>query len=341
MPRPARRFPVSEELARVLRLLAERGAPRPDRPTPAAAVVLLRDADGGPEVFVTRQSGARGNRDRNRWSFPQAELSPADLRRLPLAGWDAARCARTLGVVDHGWALSAYAAAARAALQLTGVLLAEDAGGRVVSAEPDPELAPVRAQLHDGRTALPRVLNDRNLRFRPDLLHPWLRWINTEWQLRRFDTVYFTAVVPPSDELDFASPDDGWGGWLRPADVIARVDGIGPSRSDELSVAARLVCESLDRLPSAGAAMAAVRDLRPFEPRIEREDDAWSVVVDDLPARSAGRVVTAPSPRDAGDEERMCLVDDDAQAGAGAEADADAGQGGGRDDDRSIEGSGR
>lgn len=312
MPRSEREFPVSAELERLLTLFAAGDRPpHPDTPTPAAAVVLVRDTAAGVQLFVTRQSDVRGNVERNRWSFPTVELSASDLRRLPLAGWSPEKCAAQLGMSAGGRALGYFAAAARAALLTTGILLAEDLDGRVVTTADAPDWDDDRAELADGRLSLPQFLDDRSLRFRPDLLHPWLRWINTPWQLRRFDTVFFVAALPHVQALEFRSRNDSWGGWMTPAEVL---EATGPSASDHISVATRLVCEGLAEVPTVGAAMARVRDLRPVRPEIVRHDDAWWVTVrppGEPSDREALRPHAPEEPEPDTDEDSVSLVGDD------------------------------
>lgn len=311
MPPSDREFPVSRELERLLSLFAAGDRPpHPDTPTPAAAIALIRDTAAGVQVFVTRQSDARGNADRNRWSFPGVELSPSDLRRLPLAGWSPGKCAEQLQMSSAGRALSYFAGAARAALLTTGILLAEDIDGRVVTTVDAPDWDDGRAELTERRLTFPQLLDDRSLRFRPDLLRPWLRWVNTPWQLRRFDTVFFVAALPHVQTLEFRSRNDSWGGWMTPAEVL---EATGPSGAEHISVAARLVCESLAAVPTVGAAMARVRDVRPIHPEIVRHDEQWwaTVPAPGESARGALRISAPADPQTSLEEESASLVDDD------------------------------
>jgi hypothetical protein len=250
--------------------------PHPDRPAPGAALVLVREAAAGVEVFVTRQSDVRGNAERNRWAFPTTELITADLRRIRTAGWSAEQCAAALRIDSPSRALALYAAAARIGLVAMGILLAEDIEGRVATTAGVPVEPGTRELVAARRLSFPQVLHDRDLRFRPDLLRPWLRWINTPWQLRRFDTVYFAAALPHVQQVDFHPYNDSWGGWKAPAEVLAESD---PDRSEHISVATRLVCESLAEVPSVGSAMTRIRDLRPITPEITRRGDEWWVSV--------------------------------------------------------------
>ncbi len=273
-----RELPVSASLHRLLELFAtgER-PPSPSTPICASSVVLVRDTPAGVQVFVTRASDARGIEDRNRWSFPYGEMNPVDVRRLPISGWSIGKCATLLRMDSATRAISHFAAAARVALENLGIVLAADADGEVVVDTELPQLDGSRRALAEGQVQLPQLLRARDLSLRTDLLRPWLRWINTPWQLRRYDMVYFLVAAPAGQVVEFASPNDSWGGWMLPQDVLASA---GESGSDHISASARLVCESLAALPTIGAAMAKVRDLRPFEPEVVRHDGAWWLSVD-------------------------------------------------------------
>lgn len=272
-----RELPVSDSLTRLLELFASGDRPpNPSQPISASGVVLLRDTPAGIQVFVTRQSDAPGIEDRNRWSFPFGEISPADARRLPMAGWSAEKCARTLRMDNTTRAIAHYAAAARVALENLGIVFACDAEGRLVSESDLPLLDQTRRKLFAREVRLPQALDYRDLAMRPDLLRPWLRWINTPWQLRRYDLVFFVAAVPAGQVVDFRSPNDSWGGWMLPAEVL----GSAGDTADHISASARLLCESIAELPSVGAAMAKIRDVRPLEPDVVRHDGQWWLSLD-------------------------------------------------------------
>ena len=102
MPPSGRTLPVSSELRWLLDHWQSDGRwPVPEAPRPTSAIVLIRDASDGLEVFITRQLDARGVEDRNRWAFPTSSLRPGDARKLPLTGWNSARCARALRIENR------------------------------------------------------------------------------------------------------------------------------------------------------------------------------------------------------------------------------------------------
>lgn len=320
MPLSGRTLPVSSELRWLLDQWQSDGRfPVPEAPRPASAIVLIRDSLEGLETFITRQLDARGVDDRNRLAYPVSNLRPGDLRNLPLAGWNSARCARTLSIENKSRALHHFSAAARISFAAAGVLLAEDVDRDIVAA-PQTDWRGTRSRLFSSEISWSQILRDRDLRLRPDLCKPWLRWINTGTQLHRFDTTYFVATVPFGQSVDFLSPNETSGGWKRPEEILADV-GEDP---DRISASTRLIAESLVNVPSVGAAMAQVRDLHPLRPEVTNLDGEWRVVIH--PGRDLYRKGTLRDYAVAvGDDENdqspgfLTLSDDDNNAETGEE----------------------
>ncbi|MCQ9368602.1 hypothetical protein NQ038_00875 [Brevibacterium sp. 50QC2O2] len=312
---PAREFPISTELRQVVDLFSRAGArPHPDTPKPYAGAVLLRDTPDGLEVFVTRTQTDPGIADPGRWSFPVAPTRAGDAVRAPLSAWNAADCARALRVDNQARALSYFTAAARVLLMRMGVLLAALPSGRLATAEDFPWLERGRTAVEDRRQKFIGLLRSQSMTLRLDMLHPWLRWVNTEWQLRRMDTVYFTLALPHGQRVRFRPVGDAWGGWLSPAEVLARADaaaqeaGAGPN--EFISLPTRLICESLLDTRTVGSAMLRVRDLTPVRPGLVHRGSEWLITLDppaDPSDRGALRSFEPVDPTGTGAEE-----DDDA-----------------------------
>lgn len=275
MPHSGRTLPVSSELRWLLDQWQSDGRwPVPEAPRPTSAIVLIRDTAEGLELFITRQLDARGVEDRNRWAFPTTSLRPGDVRKLPLAGWNSARCARALSIENRSRALHHFSAAARIAFAATGILLAEDVD-RELAAVPQTDWRSTRSRLFTNEISWSQVLRDRDLRLRPDLCKPWLRWINTPTQLHRFDTTFFIATVPFGQEIDFLSPNETSGGWKRPGQILAEAGG----DPNSIGASARLIVESLAEVTTVGAAMAQVRNVHPLRPEVISVDGDWKVVI--------------------------------------------------------------
>ncbi|WP_137827072.1 hypothetical protein [Brevibacterium sp. 2SA] len=275
MPLSGRNLPVSSELTWLLDLWRTEGRrPVPEPPRPASAIILVRDTREGLETFVTRQLDVRGVEDRNRLAYPVGELRPTDLRNVPVTGWKSTRCARTLALENKSRALQQFSAAARVAFAATGVMLAENVDHDLV-ASPQTDWQSVRYKLLSNEIGWTQVLRERDLKLRPDLLKPWMRWINTATQLHRFDTTYFLAAVPFGQEVDFLTSNESSGRWQRPEEILADAAD-DPNR---ISASTRLIVESLVPVHSVGAAMAQVRDIHPLRPEIIDENGEWRLVI--------------------------------------------------------------
>ena len=249
----------------------------PPQPLPASAIVLIRDSEHGVQMFMTRNVNEPGQDDRNRWDFSSGQVRPSDSRWLPMAGATPERCAQMLRKTNVTRSLAYFVAAGRIALELTDVLVAQTANGTIATETDVTYVRDSRAELFQKKMAFGDVLETRNLEFRPDMLRPWLRWVNTEWQLKRFDTVYFTAVMPPDQSVNFESFTGAWGGWVSPAEVLSMC---GEDSSDFISGPVRLICESLLGVPSVAAAMCKIRDVTPITPEVFKKDGTWWVSLD-------------------------------------------------------------
>lgn len=152
------------------------GAPPATAPIrDASTVVLLRDGAGGrPEVLlVQRNRGAVFMADAH--VFPGGRLDES----------------------DHGdFAL----ASAREAFEEAGVLLAHDAAGRAPELRGADWLLAARHGLQKGELDFQAVLGEHGLRFDPQQLVYFARWITPPTESRRFDARFFLARVPPGQE---------------------------------------------------------------------------------------------------------------------------------------------
>jgi 8-oxo-dGTP pyrophosphatase MutT (NUDIX family) len=102
-----------------------------------------------------------------------------------------------------------------------------------------------------------------------DGLVPWAHWITPEVEPRRYDTWFFVAALPPGAEARIDGQEAVAGGWLRPADAIARAEaGTLPLAPPTL----RTLVELLP-YPEVAAALAARRPLPPICPRFTTVED--------------------------------------------------------------------
>lgn len=185
---------------------------------PAATVLLLRDGpDGRLQVFLQRR--VKGMAFAGGMTvFPGGGVDPTDLsdpvdwsgpgpewwgERLGTAGDEAAGFVR---------------AAVRETFEECGVLLASRADGTPVDAD---VVAAARADVVARTRTFGDVLAEAGAVLRADLLHLWARWITPIVQPRRYDTVFFTAMVPEGQAADAQTTEAVEATWWSPADALA------------------------------------------------------------------------------------------------------------------------
>ena len=186
---------------------------------PAATVIVMRDAPAGPEVFLVRRHHAFAFMA-GAHVFPGGRVDEAD--RDAAAEW-----------CDHGGrpeaALSpppaSFIAAARELFEEAGVLLARDRHGAFVSfaaAAGQARFESYRDDVHQGRQSLQSIVEGEGLRLALDALVPYALWVTPPNEVRRFDTWFFLARVPPEQRPAHEHTESTDSTWIAPAEALAR-----------------------------------------------------------------------------------------------------------------------
>ena len=190
MSRPAGLHEL-EELARAF----HRGEKTPTEPRHASTVVLLRDAEGGPEAYLIRRvkgmafaGGAH--------VFPGGSVDPADAEAsIAWAGPGPEMWAEWFRA-DVPLARALVCAAVRETFEECGVLLAGPSEGELLADVSSDEWEAEREALEAREQSLSELLSRRGLVLRADLLRPFAHWITPEIEPKRFDTRFFLAQMP-------------------------------------------------------------------------------------------------------------------------------------------------
>ena len=187
----------------------------------ASTVMLLRDAAAGPEVFVQRRVSSMSFAP-SMWVFPGGGVDPRDeAGDVPWAGPSPQEWARLTGVPEP-IAQALVIAAVREVFEECGVLLAGPSTGTVVLDVAAPDWQADRAALLDRSLAFGELLRRRNLRLRSDLLALQDHWITPEMEPRRYDTWFFSALLPERQVADDRTTEAAEVVWRRPADLLAQ-----------------------------------------------------------------------------------------------------------------------
>jgi 8-oxo-dGTP pyrophosphatase MutT (NUDIX family) len=170
---------------------------------PASTVMLVRDAPSDIEVFMlqrtTQAAFASGM-----YVFPGGRVDDADgaaeLDDL-CDGLSDAEASDILRIPRGG--LAYWVAAIRECFEEAGVLLARDERGNFVSLSDEQSqarFAVARHEVHDGALSLAQLCRRENLRLAVDAIRYVSHWITPVGEKRRFDTRFFVAVAPHSQE---------------------------------------------------------------------------------------------------------------------------------------------
>ncbi len=187
-------------------------------PRPAATVVLLRDADGGPEVLLIRRHGLSDVLG-GAYVFPGGKLDDADggaiLGRVD-APAERLHAARGEPELAPAAAAALFVAAARETFEECGILLADGI---------DAALAARAAGRAREGLGFADLIGEMGLQLRTSGLVPWTRWITPRVpsvMRKRFDTRFFLAQLPEGLEAKHDEHEATEAVWLRPREALER-----------------------------------------------------------------------------------------------------------------------
>ena len=199
--------------------------PQDDIAHPAATVIVLRDAPGGPEVFMVRR-GEGAAFMAGAYVFPGGRVDAADRETADPRWCDGiAEAASQLADVPPAEAIAYHIAAARELFEEAGVLLARDASGRFVSladAAAHARFAQDRRDVHGRGLVLRDIVEREGLRLALDALVPFAHWVTPPVDVRRFDTRFFVTRVPPEQTPAHDETETTHSVWIAAAAAIAR-----------------------------------------------------------------------------------------------------------------------
>ncbi|MDQ2756485.1 MAG: NUDIX domain-containing protein [Actinomycetota bacterium] len=271
-----REFPFARADARARAWLSgETGEPPPVRA--AATVMLVRDGASGVEVFMLRRVSSMEFAPQA-WVFPGGGVDPRDdAPDLPWAGPGAAEWAQRLGC-DEPMARSLVAAAVREVFEECGVLLAGPTTDTVVADLSDPQWERERAALLSREQSLAQLLLRRGLVLRSDLLGVRAHWVTPPFEPRRYDTWFFSALLPQGQVPDDATTEADLADWTVPAMLLEQL-----AAGAATMLPPTVVCvESVAEATSAAGFVARAGSTRAVEPELV-EVDGTIVLRADLP----------------------------------------------------------
>lgn len=192
---------------------------------PASTVMLVRDAPRDIEVFML-QRNTNAVFASGMYVFPGGRVddvdASAELDEL-CDGLSDAEASDLLRVPKGG--LAYWVAAIRECFEEAGVLLARDERGEFVALhDPDSKqrFSLARHDVHDGRMSLAQLCRRENLRLAVDAIRYVSHWITPIGEKRRFDTRFFVAVAPTSQDPLHDDQETIASLWVSPNEALDR-----------------------------------------------------------------------------------------------------------------------
>jgi glyoxylase-like metal-dependent hydrolase (beta-lactamase superfamily II)/8-oxo-dGTP pyrophosphatase MutT (NUDIX family) len=230
-------------------------------PRPAATVILLRDARSGPEVFMLQRTRGAAFLP-GAYVFPGGAIDATD--RDPRAarrvtGLTDSQASAKLGLAEGG--LAYWIAAARECFEEAGILIATQKDGRPVAPERASALEEWREPLNAGKRVFADLLEQEDLYVPADGLAYFSHWITAAGRPRRFNTRFFVARAPLSQDGAHDQSETVHSFWISPREALERherneIEVIFPTRTSLADIA---------KFTTASAALEYARSLGDIE----------------------------------------------------------------------------
>ncbi len=192
---------------------------------PAATVMLVRDGDDGPEVFMLRRTLSAAFAG-GQYVFPGGKVDGtdhADELEAICDGLDDAEASARLGLESGG--LAWIVAAIRESFEEAGVLLARRAHeSEMIRFEGDivGPMSEAREAIYNGTESLSQLCARHDLRLVTDAIGFVSHWITPVGEGRRFDTRFLLARAPEVQEPLHDGGETIDSLWVRPQDALKR-----------------------------------------------------------------------------------------------------------------------
>jgi len=219
--------------------------------------------------------------------FPGGAVDEAD-KHTDLGRYCAGRTdadASALLDIERG-GLAYWVAAIRECFEEAGVLLAYDAGGRVLSladGETAARFVEHRLAVDDGERSLVEICAEENLSLAVDRMHYFSHWITPVGAPRRYDTRFFVTAAPPEQVPLHDNRETIAGIWIRPQDALARYEA-GELELIFPTVRNLDAISRFERTEDLLDAAARIESVPAILPRIVADDHGTRIVLPGDPA---------------------------------------------------------
>lgn len=246
------------------------GEATPAEPRNAATVVVLRDGDSGPEVYLMRRQTTMAFAG-GMCVFPGGGVDPRDFSEdVAWAGPSVDSWATTLGCSSE-LARALVCAAVRETFEEAGVLLAGPSADTVVEDTTGDDWEADRVALESRELSMTDFLVRRGLVLRTDLLGAWSGWLTPVFEPKRYRTWFFVATLPGAQVTRDVSSESSSVTWLSALSAVEAVEA-----GEMLMLPPTyLTCLEIGLLGSASSALSAAtsRTVDMFTPEVISDGD--------------------------------------------------------------------
>lgn len=265
------RIPLPDALVEQARAFSA-GTAQPAEPRDAATVVLLREAQGAPELYLLRRQTSMAFAA-GMCVFPGGGVDERDFdASIAWAGPSPAQWAQLLGV-DEARARALVCAAVRETFEESGVLLAGSSPDEVVADTSGDDWEADRVALESRSLAFTAFLEKRGLVLRSDLLGAWSGWLTPIFEPRRYRTWFFVADLPEGQVTRDVSTESSSVTWQTALSAVEAVE------KQELFMLppTYLTCLEVSQFSSVGSIMAATagRRVEMFMPQVVADGEEF------------------------------------------------------------------
>ena len=273
------RIPLPAHLVEQAREYAD-GTRQPAEPRDAATVVLLRQTEAGPAIYLLRRQTSMAFAG-GMCVFPGGGVDRRDFdATVAWAGPSPADWAARLGV-DEAEARALVCAAVRETFEESGVLLAGTSPTDVVADTTGDDWEADRVALESRELAMSDFCSRRGLVLRTDLLGVWAGWLTPVFEPRRYRTWFFVASLPEGQRTRDVSSESSSVAWMPALEAVQAVDDGELTMMPPTYLTCLEVAQHAD--PAAVLAAAAGRSVDMFTPEVTGEaDDATLSMPDRL-----------------------------------------------------------
>jgi 8-oxo-dGTP pyrophosphatase MutT (NUDIX family) len=204
----------------------------PTVPRDAASIILLRDGSCGDdiEILMVRRH-ERSDFAGGMYVFPGGAVEEPDCGEGA-----AALCAgmvpeNAMSIIGEApspaRALGIFIAGIRETFEETGILLAYEAQGELVSyaGEGGARFSTLRTAIENGKLTFNEMIEEEGLKLAVDRLAYFAHWITPEFSPIRYDTHFFLAPAPPAQDALHDNVEMTAHLWITPHEALERSEG--------------------------------------------------------------------------------------------------------------------